>query len=122
MNAKDVLMTAGYFAILVMAYVFRYAMEENAFNLLFIGLLLIGGVVFSRKLLSIKKITSDERTQSISGQAARISMIALFAFATLAIAYLSITHRPTSPVGVLAVLLGVMSITYAATFYYLEHK
>ena len=122
MNAKDLTLTIGYFAILLIAYFYRGYMEQHSFTLLFIGLLLIGGVVFSKKLLSIKEITSDERTQGISGQAARISMIVLFAFSTLAIIYLSATQRPTSPTGVLAVLLGVMSITYAGVYYYLEHR
>ncbi len=122
MNAKDVILTAGYFGIIIVAYFFRGSLEPVSFSLLFIGLLLIGLVVFSKKLLSAKEITSDERTQSISGQAARMSMIMLFGFATLAIVYLEITNRPTSPVGVLAILVGIMSVTYSAVYYYLESK
>ncbi|MFH1056960.1 MAG: DUF2178 domain-containing protein [Candidatus Micrarchaeota archaeon] len=120
MRLKNVVLSVAFTLLLYFVYVYRYSFEQLTFELLFFGLLVAGGLYASREWLSGEEIKSDERTKLITGKSARITLVATVVVIILVLAALAYTGRSTSANGVLAILLGVISIVYSVAYAYLE--
>gem|GEM_PF-3645128 len=122
MRMKNVVLSLVFTLLLYFSYVNRYSFEPVAFQILFFGLLIAGGFYAYREWISRDDVKSDERTQLIAGKAARMTLVASVVVVILILAVLAYTGRPTSASGVLAVLLGVMSLVYNIAYAYLERR
>ncbi len=120
MRYQNVAISAAFTLLLYWVYVSRYVLDELVFGVLLFGLIIAGGLFLWRELLSSEKIKHDERTELLAGKAARITMIASFILIIVVMAFLTVSARPTSPIGVLAILVGLLSLIYSLTFAYLE--
>ncbi|MBI2445066.1 DUF2178 domain-containing protein [Candidatus Micrarchaeota archaeon] len=120
MKLQNVVISAGFTFLLYQIYVSRSTFEPAVFAVLLFGLLIAGGLFLWRDVLRGEKIKHDERTELLAGKAARITLIAAFATILLITAVLTITERPTSPIGVLVMLVGLLTMIYSITTAYLE--
>lgn len=121
MKLQNVVISAAFTVLLLLVYVSRYALDAATFGFLLFGLLIAGGIFVWQEVIRKGQIKHDERTELLAGKAARISLVAAFALIILIMVYLTITERPTSPIGVLAMLVGLLSLIYSVTYAYLEH-
>jgi len=119
---KNVVLSLVFTLLLYFSYANRYSFEPLAFQILFFGLLIAGGFYAYREWISRDDVKSDERTQLIAGKSARFTLVASVVVVILILAVLAYSGRPTSPNGILAVLLGIMSIAYSVAYAYLERK
>ncbi len=120
MKLQNVVISAAFTVLLFLVYVSRFSMEPAIFGFLLFGSLLAGGVFLWREVLRPGQIKHDERTELLAGKTARITLIASFALIIFIMAFLTITERPTSPIGVLAMLVGLLGLIYSVTYAYLE--
>lgn len=120
MKLQNVVISAGFTVLLYLVYVSRYTFDPAIFGLLLFGSLLAGGVFLWREVLRPGQIKHDERTELLAGKTARVTLVASFALIILIMAFLTVTERPTSPIGVLAMLVGLLSVIYSVTYAYLE--
>ena len=120
MKLKNVVLSAAFTLLLYFLYVSRYTFDTTEYLLLFFALMVAGGLYAAREWLSSDEVKSDERTKLLAGKAARFTLVATVVLIILTLAYLTWTGRPTSPNGVLAVLLGSISLIYSLTYAYLE--
>src|SRR3989344_7968018 len=116
MRLKNVVLSLAFTLVLLLVYVYRNSFEAITFEILFFGLLVAGVIYASREWLSGDEIKSDERTQLMAGKAARVTLVASVVLIVLILAYLAYSGRPTSANGVLAVLLGTMSLIYSLAY------
>ena len=122
MRLKNVVLSLVFTLLLYFSYANRYSFEPLAFQILFFGLLIAGGFYAYREWISRDDVKSDERTQLIAGKSARFTLVASVVVVILILAVLAYSGRPTSPNGILAVLLGIMSVAYSVAYAYLERK
>ena len=120
MKLKNVVLSAAFTLLLYFLYVSRYTFDTTEYLLLFFALMVAGGLYAAREWLSSDEVKSDERTKLPAGSAARFTLMASVVVILLTLAYLTWTGRMTSPNGVLAVLLGSISLIYSLTYAYLE--
>lgn len=120
MKLQNVVISAAFTLLLYLVYVSRYSLEPAVFVLLLFGSLFAGGVFLWREVLRPGQIKHDERTELLAGKAARITLMASFALIIFILAFLTVTERPTSPIGVLAMLVGLLSLFYSVIYAYLE--
>jgi len=120
MKLQNIVISAAFTVLLYLVYVSRFALEPAIFGFLLFGSLLAGGVFLWREVLRPGQIKHDERTELLAGKTARITLVASFALIILIMAFLTVTERPTSPIGVLAMLVGLLSVIYSVTYAYLE--
>lgn len=121
MRIRNILISAVFTIVLYQVYVSRYALDPLAFSVLLFGLLIAGGLYVWREVMSKDEIKSDERTELLAGKAARLTLVAAFALVILILAFLSVTNRPTSANGVLAIMVGVLAFVYSVTLEYLKN-
>ncbi|MEM4255208.1 MAG: DUF2178 domain-containing protein [Candidatus Norongarragalinales archaeon] len=122
MRMKNVVLSLAFTLLLYFSYVNRYSIGNLEFLVVFFGLLTAGGFFAYREWISRDEIKSDERTQLMAGKAARFTLLASLVLIIIILAFLAYTGRPTSANGVLAVLLGIMSLVYSVAYAYLEYK
>ncbi len=122
MRFQNIFISAAFTFLLYGVYVSRYIFDELSFSVLLFGLLIVAGLYVRREVLSREEIKQDERTELLAGKAARYTMVSAFAVIILVMAFLTVTDRPTSPIGVLAMLVGVLAIIYSLTYEYLKKK
>jgi nicotinamide riboside transporter PnuC len=122
MKFQNIFISAAFTLLLYLIYISRYIFDELSFSVLLFGLLIVAGLFVWREVLSREQITQDERTELLAGKAARYTLVGAFAVIILIMAFLTVTDRPTSPIGVLAMLVGLLSILYALTYEYLKKK
>ncbi|MBI5225751.1 DUF2178 domain-containing protein [Candidatus Micrarchaeota archaeon] len=120
MKLQNVVISAAFTGLLYLIYISRGSFDPSIFGFLLFGLLIAGGIMLWLEVIRKGQIKHDERTELLAGKAARISLVAAFALIIVVMAYLSITERPTSPIGVLAMLVGLLSLIYSLTYAYLE--
>ena len=120
MNLKNIVLSLAFTLVLYFIYANRGGFGQIEFLMVFFGLLVIGGLYASKEWLSSEEIKSDERTKLLTGKAARFTLVATAVLIVLILAFLAYTGRPTSANGVLALLLGAMSLIYSLTYAYLE--
>ncbi len=120
MKLQNVVISAAFTVLLYLVYVSRGSVDPSIFGFLLFGLLIAGGIFIWHEVIRKGQVKHDERTELLAGKAARISLIAAFALIIIIMAYLTITERPTSPIGVLAMLVGLLSLIYSLTYAYLE--
>ena len=120
MRMKNIVLSAVFTLLLYFIYAYRHSLGQIEFLVVFFGLLIAGGIYAARELLSREEVKSDERTQLLTGKAARITVVATAVLIILTLAYLAFTGRPTSANGVLAILLGAVRLVYSITYAYLE--
>jgi len=120
MKLQNVLISAGFTFLLYEIYVSRSTFDPAVFAFLLFGLIIAGGYFLWRDVLRGEKIKYDERTELLAGKAARITLAASFVLILLIMAALTITERPTSPIGVLVMLVGLLTVIYSVTTAYLE--
>lgn len=120
MNLKNVVLSLVFTLLMYYIWIERYTIETPAFYAVFFGLLVAGAFYAYRQWISRDAIKSDERTQLIAGKSARFTLLASAIVIILFLAYISLTGRPTSANGVLAVLLGTISLVYSIAYAYLE--
>ena len=120
MRLKNIVLSLVFTLVLYFLYAYRNSFEPLAFEIVFFGLLIAGGIYVARELLSREEIDSDERTRIIAGKTARVTLVGTAVLIILLLAYLAWSGRPTSPNGVLAILLGAISIVYSVVYAYLD--
>ncbi|MBI5036877.1 DUF2178 domain-containing protein [Candidatus Micrarchaeota archaeon] len=122
MKLQNVAISLVFVIILYLIYSQRGTMDMLAFEVLIFGALIAGGLYLWKEVLNKEHVKHDERTELLAGKAARLTLIAAFVLIILILAFLSITGRPTSPIGVLAMLAGLLGLTYSGTYAYLEKR
>lgn len=120
MKLKNIVLSLVFTLLLYFIWIERYAIETPAFYTVFFGLLIAGAFYAYREWLSNEEVKSDERTQLIAGKAARITLVVSVILIILILALLAFIGRPTSANGVLAVLLGTVSLVYSVAYAYLD--
>ncbi|HIH20020.1 TPA: DUF2178 domain-containing protein [Candidatus Micrarchaeota archaeon] len=120
MKLKNIVLSAVFTLLLYFTYVSRYSFDALEYSVLFFGLLVAGGLYASREWLTSEEVKSDERTKVIAGKAARFTLVATIVLIIVILAFLAWSGRPTSPSGILAILLGAISLVYSLTYAYLE--
>lgn len=122
MRFQNIVISGVFTLILYWVYISRYDLDPIAFPILLFGLLIAGGLYVWREVLSREKVKSDERTEVLAGKAARYTLVSAFGLVILILAFLTVTDRPTSANGVLAILVGILAFVYSVSFEYLKLK
>ncbi len=120
MKLKNIVLSLVFTLLLYFIWIERSAIDTPAFYAVFFGLLVAGAYYAYREWLSNEEVKSDERTQLIAGKAARVTLVASVILIIIILASLALTGWSPRANGVLAVLLGAISLVYSVAYAYLD--